>query len=337
MSSVSTNGNDNEGEEEEDDDIINSSPLVSPIASSTTMTPTSLPISCRMPHLPAAALEAAQHDHNDEYNNNNTNMEIGGLATVESVVHDKDRRRRLLLPSSSSEQIVTEEQAGSARDEEIIMDTTLDTNSSYYGWSYVQDQLESSSSSSSSTSSHSNNSSGDNTSQKQRRSGNNHHRDAIHALNLLTEFETNSYSYSVTPSIISVLRSPPSSSRNSRLQSSPSHSITAAAAAARHRHQSRWRWLYTASIYRRVRSRRRPKWGAKSDRGSASFHREVKDSVVRKRPWWRNLESSEWALLIKSGFDRYSNNELLISSTRKQILTQFFYSEKYDIYDVAPK
>ena len=32
---------------------------------------------------------------------------------------------------------------------------------------------------------------------------------------------------------------------------------------------------------------------ARGDRGSASFHREVKDSVVRKRPWWRNLESSE--------------------------------------------
>ena len=139
MSSVSTN-DDNEGEEEEDDDIINSSPLVSPIASSTAMTPTSPPISCRMPHLPAAALEAAQHDQYDEYHNNNTNLEIGGLATVKSVVHDKDRRRRLLLPSSSSERIVPEEQVGSARGEEIIMDTTLDTKSSYYGWSYVQYQ-----------------------------------------------------------------------------------------------------------------------------------------------------------------------------------------------------
>jgi hypothetical protein len=42
----------------------------------------------------------------------------------------------------------------------------------------------------------------------------------------------------------------------------------------------------------------------------------------------------EWALLIKS---RYSNNELLILSTRKQILTRFFYSKNYDIYDRSTK
>ena len=49
---------------------------------------------------------------------------------------------------------------------------------------------------------------------------------------------------------------------------------------------------------------------------------------------WRNRLNE---LYIKSSFDRYSNNELLILSTRKQILTLCFYSENYDIYDHSAK